>query len=338
MAKTIADIFNNAAFGTAEMTEAVNVIPTQYGAVNQLGIFKEKGIKTTSVEVEKKNGVLNILTANEPSAPGSVNTSGKRELVSLNVAHFVLNDRINAGDVQNIRKFGTSDELEAVQDVVNDKLAEMKAKHEITLEYMRCGALQGLVKDGEGNTIVDLFDKFGVNQKEQKFKTSDAKTNIPTTLRDVKRYLEKNLKGEVMSGVLCLCSGNFFEAIVNHDSIKDAYHAYQGTTPYRDDLRYDFVFNGIHFIEYEGSASNSKGSVLRFIPDNEAIFLPLGTRNVFETVFAPADYVEAVNTVGLPYYAKQELAPMGRGVDVQTQSHPLPICKRPDLLVKATVN
>lgn len=333
----IADIFNNPAFGTAEMTEAINVIPTQYGLLNELGLFKEKGIKTTSVQVEKKNGVLNVLSAVEAGAPGTVNTSGKRELVSLSVPHFILDDKIEASDVQNVRKFGSTDELEAVQDVVNDKLAEMKAKHEITLEYLRAGALQGTIKDGEGNTLVNLFDTFGVDQKTQSFSMASESTNIPKILRDVKRYIEKNLKGETMSGVLCLCSGEWFEALIAHKTIKDAYNSYQGSTPYRNDLRYTFEFNSIRFVEYEGSVSNAAGKTLRFIPENEAIFLPLGTRNVFETVYAPADYVEAVNTVGLPYYAKQELADMGRGVKVQTQSHPLPICKRPDLLVKATI-
>ena len=338
MAKTTIDIFNNPAFGTAEMTEAINVIPTQYGVVNELKIFKEKGITTTTVQVEKKNGTLNVLSSVELSAPGVVNNSGKRELVSLSVPHFIVNDKITAADVQNIRKFGSTDEMEAVQDVVNDKLAEMKAKHEITLEYMRCGALQGLIKDGDGNTIVDLFDSFGVSQTTKEFKVSDDKANLPKILRDIKRHIEQNLKGEVMNSVLCLCSGEFFEAFVGHSSIKDAYNAYQGITPYRDDLRYSFEFSGVHFVEYEGSASNAQGKNLRFIPEKEAIFIPVGTRNVFETVFAPADYVEAVNTVGIPYYAKQELSDMGRGVDVQTQSHPLPICKRPDLLVKATLN
>ena len=332
----ISDIFSNPAFGVVEMTEAVNAVPTQYGLINEMGLFREKGVKTSSVMVERKNGVLNVLSASAADAPGAVHSSGKRNAIPLSVAHFILNDRINAADVQDVRKFGSSDETAAVYDVVADRLAEMKANHEITLEYLRATALQGLVKDGEGNTIVDLFSAFGVTQHTQNFATSTASTNVPKILRDVKRYLEANLNGEVMSGVLCLCSGGFFEALVAHSTIKDAYQAYQGSTPYRDDLRTTFEFNGIRFVEYEGSASGASGSVLRFVPENEAIFLPLGTRNVFETVFAPADYVEAVNTVGVPYYAKQKLADMDRGVNLQTQSHPLPICKRPELLVKAT--
>lgn len=332
------DLFKGNAFSTQAMTDAINIIPTQYGLVNELGLFKEKGVANTSVSIERKNGTLNILEATERGGPGSQNVSGKREMVSIDIPNFTHNDSIKASDVQNIRKFGTEDQLESVQDAVNDKLAEMKAKHEITLEYMRCGALQGKIYDGKGNLLVDLFSRLGVEQHKKEFKTSVTGTAIPTTLRDVKRIIEKNLKGEVMNGVLCLCSGNFFEALVNHASIKEAYAAYQGKTPLRDDLRFDFEFNGIKFVEYEGSASGANGSVLRFVPDNEAIFLPLGTRNVFETVFAPADYVEAVNTIGLPYYAKQKLQDYDKGVDVQTQSNPLPICKRPDLLVKATLS
>lgn len=332
------DVFKGDAFSTKEMTKAINIIPTQYGLINKLGIFKENGVSTTSVSVERKNGVLNILTATERGGQGNANVSGKRDMVSLEIPNFTLIDTIKAADVQNVRKFDTENELEGVYDVVNDKLAEMKAKHEITLEYLRAGALRGNIQDGSGNVLANLFTTFGITQKSFSFKTSATDTEIPTVLRNVKRYIETSLKGEVMNNVLCLCSGNFFEALVNHSSIKDAYNAYQGKTPYRDDLREDFIFNGIHFIEYEGSASNAKGQSLRFIPDNEAIFLPMGTMNVFETVFAPADYIEAVNTKGVPYYAKQKIQDFEKGIDMETQSNPLPICKRPDLLVKATLS
>lgn len=334
----LADIFNNPAFSTAEMTEAINIIPTQYGDINQLGIFKEKGITTTSVVIERKNNILNVLSSVERESPGTPNITGKRDIVTLSIPSFILNDSIKATDVQNVRKFGTADETEAVQDVVNDKLASMKAKHEITLEYMRAGALQGIIKDGEGNTLVDLFTSFDVTQNTQDFRTSSGTTDIGKLLHTVKRTIQKNLKGEVMNGVLCLCSGSFFDAITTHASVKEAYAAYQGATPLRDDMRYDFEFQGIKFREYEGFASNAKGETLRFIPDKQAIFIPTGTLNTFETVFAPADYIEAANTVGLPYYAKQDVQKFERGIDVQTQSHPLPICKRPELLIKATLS
>jgi hypothetical protein len=38
----------------------------------------------------------------------------------------------------------------------------------------------------------------------------------------------------------------------------------------------------------------------------------------------------------LPLYAKQEPRKFGRGTDLHTQSNPLPICLRPEVLVKGT--
>ena len=48
----------------------------------------------------------------------------------------------------------------------------------------------------------------------------------------------------------------------------------------------------------------------------------------------PADFNEAVGTVGQEYYAKQEPRKFGRGVDIHTQSNPLPLCMRPEVLVE----
>ncbi len=46
--------------------------------------------------------------------------------------------------------------------------------------------------------------------------------------------------------------------------------------------------------------------------------------------------METVNTPGLPRYAKQARMKFDRGVELHTQSNPLPLCVRPHLLVKLT--
>jgi len=64
--------------------------------------------------------------------------------------------------------------------------------------------------------------------------------------------------------------------------------------------------------------------------------VPEGVANLFITRFSPADYVEAANTIGLPYYAKQELMRMGKGVELEAQSNPITICTRPTAVIKLT--
>lgn len=328
-------IFNNDAFKCAELTNAINVIPNKYGRVQELGVFTEKGVKTTSVVIDINNGVLSILPPGQRGGPASVGKSGKKKSISFQIPCFPHEDVVLPDEVQDIRPFGeSSDELTTVMDVVLEKLAAMRDKHDITLEYMRMGALQGQIKDDEGNVLLDLFEVFKITQKVVNFTLGTATTDVQKACREVTRYIKKNLKGETMTHVHCLCSSTFFDKLIAHPAVKEAYNAYQAASPYREDMSRGFKFQDILFEEYEASASTKDGTELRFIPDGDARFFPMGTRNTFQTYFAPADFEETVNTIGVPVYAKQEPGKMGRSRDLHTQSNPLPICGRPEVLVR----
>ena len=104
-----------------------------------------------------------------------------------------------------------------------------------------------------------------------------------------------------------------------------------------NDVRKGFTYGGITFKEYRGKAVARIGEnvvVRRFIEAGEAHAFPAGTIDTFGTYFAPADFNETVNTLGLSLYAKQEPRKFDRGTDLHTQSNPLPMCHRPGVLVK----
>lgn len=54
----------------------------------------------------------------------------------------------------------------------------------------------------------------------------------------------------------------------------------------------------------------------------------------FITRFAPADYMETVNTDGLPYYTRVEPLPFGKGLEIESQSNPLHLPTRPKAIIK----
>lgn len=329
------DVFNNDAFSLQEMTKAVNIIPNNYGKIRELGIFNEKGVTTTTVTLELKEGALSILPQVQRKGEPTYEKDSKRKFFALNIPSYKHNDRIYADDIQNIRAFGSESMFETVANKVAEKLENIAKKHQITLEYMRCGALQGKVKDGEGNIIADLHSIFGVTQKSINFSFDSNDSPIDEFCRNVKRHIETELKGETMSFVQALCSPEFFDKFVKHPKVKEAYNTYQGQTPYREDFRKGFQFQGILFEEYLGSATLADGKTnVKFVPEGEAMFFPMGTTNTFDTYFAPATYEETVNTTGLPIYVKQIAEPDGESRKILSQSHPLPICKRPALLVR----
>ena len=77
--------------------------------------------------------------------------------------------------------------------------------------------------------------------------------------------------------------------------------------------------------------------VIVMIEDDEGHAFPLGTMDTFATYYAPADFNETANTMALPLYAKQEPRKFDRGTDLHTQANPLPLCHRPQLLVKLEI-
>lgn len=327
--------FDNTAFDLVELTKAINLLPNNYGRVRELGIFPGKGVTSRTVMVEERNGVLNLLLTQPVGAPGTVNTMGKRKVRSFRIPHIPHDDFIEPSEYDGVRAFGSESQVATLAEIMNDHLQVMRNKHAITLEHLRIGALKGQILDADGSVLFDLFDEFEIDGATVYFDLETETTDMRGRCMEVVRHIEDNLKGEVMTGVRALCSPEFFDLLVAHPEVKEAFK-YQESQFLRDDIRKGFSFGGITWEEYRGQADDADGTVRRFIGAGECHFYPEGTLGTFETVFAPADFLETVNTKGLEVYAKQEARKFNRGVDIHTQSNPLPICYRPGVLVKGT--
>lgn len=330
--------FNNPAFSMAALTAAINIIPNRFGRIEALKLFPDKPVRTRQVMVEEQNGVLNLLPTMPVGAPGSVGTRGKRAMRSFVIPHIPHDDVVLPEEVQGIRAFGSETEMESIASVMARHLQTMRNKHAITLENLRMGALKGVILDADGSVIYNLFDEFQISAVSVAFTFSDSKANIKKSCADILRHMEDNLKGEFMTGVHCLCSPEFFDALTGHANVKEAFLYSQQRAVLIEDMRTGFTYGGITFEEYRGQATDMNGVKRRFIAVGEAHAFPLGTVDTFGTYYAPADFNETANTLGQSLYAKQEPRKFDRGTDLHTQSNPLPMCHRPGVLVKLTMN
>jgi hypothetical protein len=327
--------FGTDAFNMVSLTQAINLLPNNYGRVREMNLMPGRGIRTRSIIVEERNGVLTLLQTQPVGAPGTVDKRAKRKVRSFVIPHIPHDDFIDPSEYDGIRAFGSETEMAALAQVMNDHLQAMRNKHAITVEHLRMGALKGIILDADGSTLYNLYTEFGITAKTINFELDVADTEVLTKCLNVTRHIEDNLMGEVMSSVHVLCSEQFYDALTTHDSVKEAFKNYQAAAQrLGEDMRKGFTFGGLTFEEYRGRASNAEGATMKFIADNEAHAFPLGTQQTFETLYAPADFIETANTLGRPLYAKQQNAKFDRGVDVHTQSNPLPICYRPGVLVK----
>lgn len=317
---------SNSVFGIGQLTAAINKIEPTPTLIRSLNLFKAEYKTTTYVQVEEKNGTLNLVGNVPRGTMGQGVSTSRKPPKTFSMLHLPKNDIIRADDVQNVRAFGTTNKTEAVADLVNEKLALMKGDIEYTREHLMLGALQGQILDADGQTVItDIYQEFGLTRTVNTWRAAD---NIAVNIDKLKLAYAKLLKGENMNGMIALVSPEFMEKLITHDSLKDIYTRYQDGSLYRTaDTHVDFHHKGIDFIVYaDDFGGNNK------IKANEAIVLPKGTRNTFREFFAPADMNSAVNTIAQAYYAMREKLEFDKGWKLHAQSNPLPLVLRPELV------
>jgi len=325
---SMANVFSSDAFSVVSLTDAILKAPYKPGRIGMMGLFRERGISTTTAIIEEKDGRLSLLQTSPRGAPPNALGPNSRRARALLVPHIQLESNILADEVQNIRAFGSENQVAGVQAVVNERLVEMRANVEVTLEYQRIGAIKGLILDADGSTLFDLFTEFGVSQQTYGF---DPAADVRAQAVDIARLIEDELGAEPVSGLRAFCGAHFFDRLIAAAPVVTSLQ-YQESAQLRGDLRAGFQYGGITWEEYRGSVGG-----VAFIPDGEAYVFPEAS-NIFKTYFAPADFMETVNTPGLPIYAKQVADDeLNRWVRLHVQSNPLSINVRPRTVVKVSI-
>lgn len=336
------DIFNSDAFGVVPLTDAINQLNYVPGRIGQMGLFRPSGISALSVAIEQKGGILKLIPPTPRGAPGTTLDKSKRSMLDVRVPHFEVNDAIMAEEVQGIRAFGSETLLETVAGKINDRNAEVTQSFAATEEFSRIGAIKGIVTYADGSTL-NLFTTFGVSQIAAIDWDLDNATPedgiLRATCAGVYRTLAAELGGTPFSGIHAFCGDDFFDELIKHPEVRETYKNWAAA----EELRSGYVdgngqsfgafsFGGITWENYRGQVDDEL-----FVASDEVHMFPLGVPGLFRTYYAPADYMETVNTVGLRLYQKQWAMPNGKGVNLDTQTNALHLCTRPRVLIPGTL-
>lgn len=325
------DIFNNDAFSVSSLSQVIVDQPRVQTALGDSGLFTESGIATTSMMIERTGSEFKLVPAAPRGGVGAPVSLKGRSLVPVMAVHLPQTGAMLADEVQGIRAFGSETEVEAVSARFAAKLGVAKGNLDLTLEYHRIGAIKGQVLDADGTTVLmDMYSTFGVTQTVVNFIFATATTKVKQKAADVTRAIKLKLGGRAFSGVEVRCSAAFFDSLTGHATVEKAFELYDQNSYARTDQRgKGFTYGNVTFIEYLGGVGG-----IDFIPAGEAYAYPIGVNGLFQTAYAPADYMETVNTMGLPYYAKQEAMPMNKGIAFEAQSNPINLCTLPETVIK----
>jgi len=317
-------------FSLTSLTAAINITPFKPFRLGSMGLFEEAGVAQTTIKVELLNGSLDIVGTAPRGAAGQVFKGDKRKEYTFTIPHIPALGGIEADELQNSRLFGSESTADGVMAARDRLLAKMRAGLELTLEAHRVGALKGLVLDKDGSTLVDMFTAFGVTQ----LTTAMALTNDATVVRKKVAaaivQVETALGGIQYNGLHAMCGTDFFDLMASHPNVEKFWINTPAAQGYAQANPYQAVqFAGVTWERYRGVSGCTIGN-------DDAYLMPTGIPGMFITRYAPANYTETVNTLGIPMYARSEPRGMGKGFDIEAQTNPLNICTRPNAVIKLT--
>lgn len=324
-------------FDCTEMTAAVNKLPALPVYFSRL--FEVKGVKTTTVSLDIKKGRIVLISDSERNtAPESLAGRGaKREWKHLSCAHLAMSDTLAPEDVQDVRAFGTTEPI-SVAEVYNDKMQQLKNNLTATMEFHRLGAIKGVVLDANGTTVLhDIFQTFGATKKTLDIafpKTAADDANpILTSILKAKRHVEAAMGGTPFGHIECIIGSDAYDMLTSHVLVRKYFEDWLvrrqdfGDNDYR---KRGFTYGGLTFVERSEVVGGRT-----MVEAKKGHVYPVGP-GIFKQYHAPADWIEAVNTVGLEYYSRMDEKPKGRGYDIEVQTNPLTLCTYPEALVELT--
>lgn len=331
------DIWDGEGFTVQSLTAAINNEPYRPGQVSAAGLFEEDGVTTTRISIEERNGKLSLVEPTARGGPGETTGDEDRNLVPFDIDHYERNDAVLADEVQNVRAFGTEDQLELLEARVQRKGMRHARDLTMTLEHQRVGAIKGNVTSKSGKVLHNLYNRFGISVPAAVSLELDVDaTIVANVFQDVIYAIEDELD-EPYGGIHVFTGRDFHKALWTHKSVRETFIYHSGAAVLRQDVPDTYQFAGATWERYRTGAKATSDLGAPYIAANEARVVVKGVPDLFITRFAPADYEETVNTVGLPFYMKQFKMPNDKGRNIEVQMNAISLCTKPATLRRLTL-
>lgn len=349
------NIFTDDAFSLITLTGLINEVEHVPGRAGELAFAGVgQGVATLSVAMEQVGQAIGLIQTSARGAAAPQAKQPKGSVRNIGIPQVKLEDTIGVYQVQDVRELGSTNQLRGIQSVINSQMTSLAQSHDLTLEHLRLGALQGQVLDADGSLLYDLYSFFGVTAPDPVsfidvfVATPDADDleTVRTLCQKITRFMVRNAKAVLPSSyqIHALCGDNFFDKLIESTSVKGVWDGWAAAERKLGGnyAHQQYLFADIMFENYRGTDDQGGDNVVDDVvegtvgiaPDDCRFFLT-GVPGLYKEFYAPADFAETANTLGLPRYAK--IAPdnkFNREFYLHTQQNPLPICTRPRTLVR----
>ncbi|MGO8269266.1 major capsid protein [Rhizobium ruizarguesonis] len=355
------DIFNDDAFSTVTMTEALEDFEFKPSFIGSLNLFEDVPTATEMVSIERRGNSLSIIPTTERGAPLPEGQTDGRTVRGYRAPRIAKGHTLQASAIQGIRAFGTEADLETMISYVGRYSSKLVGDVELTWENMMLGAVTGVVADADGSTIVNWFNEWGIAAPaEIDFALDTADTDIEEKSREVIEVMKRASKGAWNNStyIIGLCGKSFFNKITKNKMIREVYlnsrqaetlnraYGVANASPFRSGTLASFEYGGIMYVRYQEADNfnfaadeatiKAAGKDGMGVQSKRCKFFPVNAPGVFQVAYAPAETFDFVNTIGRPLY-QMMIRDRDRNAWVRPEiySYPLFICTRPEMLLRA---
>jgi len=328
-----------------DWTQEINEIPNLYGWFNSQGIFNTKPTSQTSIVFDKMESSVTLLPqVPRGSRTTTVGKDRKVDTFSLPLAYFKHSDYITPEDIQGQRMPGSADGAETLANVRMEKLEDLRRAVEQTHEYMKVQAIKGVCTTPDGTELADMFDEFSITQPTVDFALNVSSTNVDAKIAEVKRGVQANLhSGGTIQGIDVMCGETFFDMLIDHAKVREAYLNSQSNVQYQKDISNFlpwgvsdvFVYRGVRFFTYPATFLLPDGSSEKAVADAEAHVIPR-VRDLFRGYVGPNNKLSGANRVGREMFAYEYTDPRDEFHEMEVETAPLFFCTKPAVLYKLT--
>lgn len=297
----------------ADLSGSINIIPNQWGLINQLGLFRNESKTQKTVLVPRKTETIAVLTDRNWDERNNAIKGGSRDVLPVVIPHFPVDDAITPNDVDgqidwdSLMAGGNS--TLSVEKVRMEKMERLRNAHSLTLEVARAQLLRdGSVYAPNGTVVTNFYTEFGLTRQVEFLNLASTTVSPLTAVKAAYGEVQDQIQnGQIVNNVVALCSPEFFTALITNAFVVESYQYFQqnqgaGILNQRlssggFDARYEvFTYGGITFVECRGGVAGTP-----YIEAGKAYVFPMGTDS-FRTYFAPANRFASINKSALESY------------------------------------
>lgn len=338
----MSDLFTNTPQRRIEVTNQVNEIipvPTLLGGIP--GLFTTRAVSTRVIAIQRIGRTNRLIPVSPIGAPPVELEVEGGDVRPFFLRRIAKGSTVYAEELQGVTDFFDFQNLRTLETEVARRAARIRDDIALTNEYQRFGAVQGIVVDADGTTVLDnWFTNWGVAAPVAfNFHLDVDTTNIRQIADDVVTTIRQSTVDGWVPGrtrVHALTGNDFFTQMISHPAYERAYL----NTPNAGQVIQAMpevvdAFGIIWHRWVDGGNLPDEFS----IPSDEVRFYPVGANEAFQKLLGPAEFDPFINQPGREVYG-MNIPDRDRGAWLRTEQYqyPLFMCLRPEMLQKGVAS